>query len=1031
MVVLVCVFASGVLRGQTAGTRLEGRITAADGSPLKGAVVSIASGSAHPVVVNTDAHGGYRIVGLAAGDYKVVVTASGMQPGRVALTLNGAGRRRLNVTLQPVVAPANPAAEAAAAGVVGAETVRDLPLNGRSATDAATLEPGVSGSRAAASGASAQRGFGSQITISGGRPRQNDNRLDGVSVNDYANAPPGSAAGVNLGVDAVEQVQVLANNYPAQYGNSSGGIISSTTRAGSAEFHGSAFEFARNSALDTRNYFDLVKPAFSRNQFGGTLGGPLWRRRTFFFAAYEGFRQSLGVSQVTTVPTAAARAGQLSTGKVTVDPAVLSFVNAFYPLPNGPTLSSGDTGIFNFAGQQVTPEDYFDSRVDHKLGSRDQLIGTYMHDSATVRQPDEFNNKRTGYDSGRQVFSLNEVHSFSSDAVNSLRFGLSRVVATTGLSFSVGQAAASSTLFGTVPGQNAAMVAVPGLTAFSGGVGEQSNYHFHWTSLQGYDNFSWVRGRHLLKAGAEVERTRDNILGVSDPGGSFAFNSLGDLLANRPFSLSATIPGGVAERGYRQTIAAGYVEDRWAAIPRVTLSLGVRYEMATVPTEVHDKLTVLRNLTDAAPHLGAPLFANPTRKNVQPRVGLAWDVMGDGRTAVSAGFGIFDVLPLPYLFQFGELYSAPYYQFASSTSLTPGSFPGGAFADIAGSTAGLRAAYYEPKPPRSYVMQWNLSVQRQLASQTSATVSYAGSRSVHQPLRSEDANIVLPQLTPQGYEWPAPVGSGARLNPGVGRLTAMFWRSDAYYDALQAHLRTQIRRVGVQASYTWGKTIDTSSGSIVGDEYANSISSPLFFNPGINRGLADFNVAQNLEVNASWELPSPQRRGLARTALGGWQLGGVFEVSTGVPFTPTIGGDALGLNSTDPAIDVPNLVQTTGCRSLSNAGNPLHYIRTQCLAFPQPVTLRGNLGRNTAIGPGLIDLDGSLIKNTSIKRISSTFNVQFRAEFFNVMNHANFAAPLDNRNVFTPNGQPIANAGVITTTQTPAREVQLAIKAIW
>ena len=984
-------------------------------------------------MVITDAKGAYRTAGLIAGAYEVLVTAKGMQPCHVTVTITSVARQVLNIALQTAAPPSTPAAtaQAAGAGVVGAQTVRDLPLNGRSATDAATLEPGVSGSRAAATGASAQRGFGSQITISGGRPRQNDNRLDGISVNDYANAPPGSAAGVNLGVDAVEQVQVLANNYPAQYGNSSGGIISSSTRAGSNQFHGSAFEFARNSSLDARNYFDLIKPAFSRNQFGGTLGGPLWRQKTFFFVAYEGFRQSLGLSQVTTVPTAAARAGQLSTGNVVVDPAVLSFINAFYPLPNGQVLSAGDTGIFNFAGQQLTPEDYFDSRVDHSLSARDRLTATYMHDSATVRQPDEFNNKRTGYDSARQVFSFHEVHTLGKDAVNSLRLGIDRVVATTGLSFSIGQPAASSTAFGSVPGQNAAVVAVPGLTTFSGGVGEQSNYQFHWTSLQGYDDFSAVRGRHVLKAGAEVERTRDNILGISNPGGTFAFNSLGDFLANRPYSLAATVPGSVAERGFRQTIAAGYFEDHWAALPTLTLNLGARYEFATVPTEAQDRLTVLRNLTDAAPHLGAPLFANPTLKNVQPRVGLAWDPMGDGKSGVNAGFGIFDVLPLPYLFQFGELYSAPFYQYASSTSLTQGSFPAGAFAEVSGSSASLREAYYEPKPPRSYVMQWNMTLQRQLSAGTTVTLAYVGSRSIHQPLRSEDANIVLPALTTAGYQWPTPVGSGTRLNPNAGRITAMFWRSDAYYDALEAKVRTQSGRLGMQASYTWGKTMDTSSGSIVGDEYANSISSPLWFNPAINRGLADFNVAQNLEVNASWQFRAPQGSRLIRYALGGWQLGGVFEVSTGVPFTPTIGGDALGLNSTDPAIDVPDLVQAKGCGSLSNAGNPQQYIRTQCLTFPQPVTLRGNLGRNTVIGPGLIDLDGSLIKNTYINRISGTFNVQFRAEFFNLMNHANFAAPLDNRNVFTPNGQPVANAGVITSTQTPAREVQLAIKAIW
>jgi hypothetical protein len=1006
------------MHAQVAGAGLTGHIASSSGGPVAGASVSVTNAQdGRRTVLLSDAGGAYSAASLPPGQYEVNVSAQGFTAVSMEVTVGAKGLQAFDFVLQP------------SGGVVGAKTVREMPLNGRSATDAAVLEPGVSSARTQASGDSAQHGFGGQITISGGRPRQNDSRLDGISVNDYANTPPGSAAGVNLGVDAVAQVAVLASNYPAQFGNSSGGIVSLSTRSGTKDFHGSAFEFMRNSALDARNYFDLAKPSFSRNQFGGTLGGPLWKKRTFFFFAYEGLRQSLGISQQTTVPSASARAGKLSTGDVAVDPTALAFINAFYPLPNGAILSTGDTGIFNFAGQQVIPENYFASRVDHTLSRNDALVGTYMHDSATARQPDEFNNIGTGYDSSRQVFTLNEAHTFGKVAVNSFRFGISRVVATDGLSFASSNPAAYSPAFGSVPGQNAPSVLVPGLTNFTGGVGAQNRDFFHWTTIQSYEDLSVVRGKHELKAGAELFRSRDNIISLSDPGGQFQFNSLDDLIMNKPFSLAATIPGTKPEHGFRQWIFGAYAEDHWKALPTLTVNIGVRYEMATVLSEAHDKLTVLRNLTDAAPHVGSPLFANPTLRDFQPRVGFAWNPIKDGKTVVTGGFGIFDVLPLPYLFQTVEIASAPFYQEASSTSLPAGSFPGSAFAQLLGEST-LRQGYFEPKPPRSYVMQWNLSVQRQIAAGASLTVSYVGSRSIHLPLRVEDADIVLPTLTPQGYLWPQPANS-VRLNENAGRITAMFWRSDAYYDALETQLKARIGSAQIGASYTWGKTIDTSSGSMVGDEYANSVSSPLWFNPAINRGLADFNIAQNLEANYNWDIWTPGRPGFEALALGGWQFGGVFEVSTGVPFTATIGGDALGLKSTDPAIDVPNLLSGPGCKSLSNPGRPLGYIKTQCLAFPNPSTLRGNLGRNTIIGPGLINLDASLIKNTPVKRISDAFNVQFRAEFFNVLNHANFAAPLDNRNVFTPTGQPIGNAGVIDSTQTPSREIQLAVKAIW
>jgi hypothetical protein len=297
----------------------------------------------------------------------------------------------------------------------------------------------------------------------------------------------------------------------------------------------------------------------------------------------------------------------------------------------------------------------------------------------------------------------------------------------------------------------------------------------------------------------------------------------------------------------------------------------------------------------------------------------------------------------------------------------------------------------------------------------------------------EDADIVLPSLTPQGYLWPSPAGSGTRLNLNTGRLTAAFWEGNSFYDALQIQVKKKIgKELQIEGSYTWGKTIDTSSGSLVGDEYLNSISSPLWFDTKRNRGLADFNVAHNLEVNYTWDLDTPKwTAGFAAWAFGGWQLGGVFEASTGVPFTPGFAGDALGVKSTFPNIDVPNLSDGSGCGSLVNSGNPTHYIKTQCFSVPNPITLRGNLGRNTLVGPGLLNLDFSVFKNNYIKRISDTFNVQFRAEFFNILNRTNFAPPLDNRNIFDSSGNPIANAGLITSTQTPSRQIQFAVKVIW
>ena len=1023
------------VHGQVRDGTLSGSVTSSSGDPVANArmvIKNIANNEVRSVTANRD--GSYLVPNVSDGTYEITASKQGFVDAHATLTVPADGNSVVNLVMQTesaTQAGKGQASPSRSKGVVNSTNLSELPLNGRSASDVATLEPGVATARTQASG-QAQRGFGTQMTISGSRPRQNDSRLDGISVNDYANGPPGSALGVNLGVDAVEQFSVLTSNYPAQHGRSSGGIIGASTRSGTNEIHGSAYEFLRNSLLDARNFFDTQKPPFRRNQFGVSLGGPIRKDRTFIFGDYEGLRSSLGLTHVDTVPSPAARAGNLSSGHVVVEPNVLSFMNAFYPLPNGPLLGAGDTGIFTFSGQQVTPENYFTTKLDHKVSEQDSLFGTYMFDSGTVRQPDELNDKRTGYDSRRQVFTANETHTFRPHVLNSFRFGISRVAAITGLTFPSGTPSASDPSFGTVPGKNAAGVAVTGLTQFSGGLGSPSNFNFHWTSIQAYDDLSLNRAKHSLKLGFGVERIRDNILGVSDAGGVFSFNSLSDFLTNAPFSLSAAIPSAVSERGFRQTILGAYVQDDWRWRPNLTLNIGLRYEMATVPTEVQGKLTTLRHITDAAPHVGNPLFFNPTLRNFQPRVGLSWDPLGSSKTAISAGFGMFDVLPLPYLIQFNELFSAPFFKAGSATNLPAGSFPSGAFGIVAGSSNTFRQAYFDPNPRRNYVLQWNLTIQHELAKDLSAMVGYVGSRGVHQPFRVEDVDIVLPTLTPQGYLWPSPVNSGTRLNINAGRITAGFWTGDSYYNALEVQIKKKITRGSLQGSYTWGRSIDTSSGSLVGDEYSNSISSPLWFNPRLNRGLSDFNVAQNLEVNYTWEIGTPKWAARkAAWALAGWQVGGVFEASTGVPFTPGFGGDTLGLKSTDPNIDVPNLVAGPGCGSLVNSGNPVTYIRTQCFSVPNPITLRGYLGRNTLIGPGLVSFDFSLFKNNYIKRISDRFNAQFRAEFFNILNHPNFAPPLDNKNIFDSSGARVANAGFITSTQTPSRQIQFAVKLIW
>jgi hypothetical protein len=873
------------------------------------------------------------------------------------------------------------------------------------------------------------------MTISGGRPQQNNYRLDGISINDYSNGTPGSALGSTFGVEAIQQFSVLTSAYNAEYGKSSGGVINAITRSGTNDFHGEVYEFLRNSAFDARNFFDgNTVPPFRRNQFGVAAGAPIRRNHTFVFANYEGLRQDLGVTNVDITPSAAARNGTLSTGNVTVSPLVRPFLG-LYPLPNGALLEAGDTGIFQISTSQVTGEDFFTTRVDHAFSGSDSLSGTYIFDRSSVIQPDEFQNKLVRFHTREQVLALEETHIFGPQAVNSIRFGLLREPALIGDTSTVLTSLASDLSLGFVPGLPVGALRVPGVTNFSGGKNGVSFYNFHWTTIQGYDDFAITRGLHSIKLGLAFERIRQNMLSATNPNGVFAFSSLANFLTDKPRSLTASPVGNITPRAVRQSVVGAYAQDDWRLRPNFTLNLGLRYEIATVPTEVHGRISTLRNPTDpnSLNHLGDPFFYNPTLHNFAPRVGFSWDPFGNSKTAVRAGFGIYDNLPLPYLFELMILSEAPFFQSFSAGSLPAGSFPTRAFQSINGNPAALRYTYVEPHPHRNYVMQWNFNVQRDLGRNLTATVGYVGSRGVHQPFRVDDMNLVLPTLTPTGYLWPSPAGSGTKLNPNVGLLNGLMWGENTFFNALEVQVKKLMGHgFQLQGSFTWSKSVDSGSASIAGDSFANSQSSLPWFDLRLARGLSDFNVGRNLVISYTWNIPSPSSM-RPKWVLGGWELGGIYQARDGQPFSVIIGGDPLGEKSSDTtgSADAPNLVSGPGCSSLVNPGQPKNYIKVQCFGFPSPSTLRGNLGRNTLTGPGLSNFDASLIKNTHVPKISETFNVQFRWEVFNLLNRANFAQPLQNNTIFDQSGNPVAGAGLINSTQTPSRQMQFGLKVIW
>jgi Carboxypeptidase regulatory-like domain/TonB-dependent Receptor Plug Domain/TonB dependent receptor len=1140
------ILSSFPVHAQVAGGTFSGTITDPSDKTIPQAQVSItnvATGITTTVMTNSD--GFFSAPNLLPGEYEITVTAKGFNTEtRKGISLTVGAQQVFNLTLhvgsaaKTVVevtteAPAVQLASSEISAVVNATTVRELPLNGRSWTDLAALQPGVDTIQTqptfAVGADRGNRGFGQQLTISGARPQQNNYRLDGISLNDYANGAPGSVLGGNLGVDAIEEFSVLTSNYSAEYGKTSGGVVNAVTRSGTKAFHGSAYEFLRNEKLDAANFFEAgQRTLFRRNQFGGAVGGPMIKDRTFFFADYEGIRQAKGIPNVDFVPSATARRGllcpnpagappsnpctttQLTPGPNTdangVNLSVDKYLALYPPAAPGSLIGNGDVGVFTFSAQQIINENFVTTRIDHKFSARDSLFGTYMFDRTPYTSPDSMGNVLLGSLTSRQIVAAEETHSFTPTFVNAVRFGYNHESVNNNQSVTAINPAAADPSLAAFAGRDAAFVHVGGgLTDMSGGVGGLPTYLYRWNSFQGYDDAFFNRGTHAVKFGFAFERMLSKATALTDPNGIWTFGDLPSFLQGLPAKFQGGIASSLTPRNFRQNIIGGYVQDDWRTKPNLTLNLGLRYEMATVPTETNGKLVNLRNIMDLLPICGVlvpmscsgvgPLFSNPTLHNFEPRVGFAWDPFHNGKMAVRGGAGLFDVLPLPYQFTLLETQAIPFFQYITLRGIP--------FSQVPTVTTGnkLRSTFIDSNPKRNYVMQWNLNVQYQLTPSLASMVAYVGSRGVHQPFRVDEADLVIPtKPTPtSGYLWPQVDVNGnltsgpnaglppPTINTNFGSIRGMFYQGRSYFNALELQLAKRMSHgFQMQGTFTWGRSIDTSSATVAGDAFGNSISSLNWFDMKLTRGLSDFNVGRTLVVNGTWDLPFGKSfSGPAHWVADGWELGLILTVSDGVPFTPTWGtgsDPANTLSSDDFAF--PNRLGGSGCSTLTNPGNPNNYIKTttpQCFAVPTapdlafwnancdpaPVSLgygfdpqnpanpvpanngnpppawlpplacfnlRGNTGRNIVIGPGITSLDFSVFKNNHIKRISETFNVQFRAEMFNIINHANFAPPQvgdGNTDIFDGTGAPNPIAGALVRTTIPERQIQFALKIIF
>lgn len=1020
------------MSAQTVGGAISGSVTDTTGSAIVGArltVRNIATGSERQAV--TDARGEFHVPSLPPGEYRIEAEAPGFsrsvrlvrvkvgETTPVALVLSVAGVRE-EVVVEGVSGPVVQRQSAELGGVIERRQILDLPLNGRSFEQLALLEPGVISTTNRVSGLNTH---GLQININGAGSRSNSFLLDGTTVTDAFNAGVGSLANTFLGVDAVREFRVLTNAYSAEYGKAAGGIVSIVTKSGTNAFHGTAFEYLRNDNLDARNFFDPEKqPEFKRNQFGFSASGPIVRDRTFFFGTAEWLRERLGRTVVTVVPSLDARQGRLpdptNPGRfitVNVNPAVVPFLNLF-PLPNGRELGTG-LAEFSFPFSQNTNETFVQVRVDHGFSPKNNFFVRYTVDDADKIEPLNYPIVAIGSGSRNQYLTLEDTQVFSSAWVNTFRFSYAR---TNIFQRDEPQLPLSpDVLF--IPERNAlGMITIGGMPPFGGSrfrqQGQLQNL-YSWS-----DDMVVTRGSHVLKWGVLVERQQNKALSENFFAGGYDFAGLQQFLEGRPLRFTAASLDSEPVRYYFTNLFGVYVQDDFRVTHRLTLNLGLRLELASVPKEKFGRTVALPDvLRGSQVAVGKP-FENQ-KGNWAPRIGFAWDPWGDGRTALRGGFGIFyDINPIPYFIAF-NIVNPPFFRFLSVSNP---SFPRQSLA------AGVAAINVFPNDYRwqtPHTLQYNLTLEREIRENTVVTVSYVGSRGIN-IVRGGDVNAPIPVRLPDGrafFPERAP-----RRNPKFADIDLKRPDGNSWHNALQVRIRSQFGRdVHLQGSYTFARTIDEGQGIISFDALG---SMPQVLNPDdrhMERGLADFHRKHTLVVNTLWDMPFFKgSSGIVGALLGNWGVRGIITIQSGNPFTVGIQSDWVRNLNRRPGIARPNVKPGFTAERII-LGKPDRYFDPAAFELQEPGTY-GNMGRNNLIGPGLATVDWSFVKHFPLRLLGEEGHLQLRFEFFNLLNRANFGLP--QRIVFAGarrDEPPLGSAGRITSTTTSARQIQVALRVSW
>jgi hypothetical protein len=1028
LLTLVAWLLTGLAHGQVVGAAISGTVHDESGAPLPAANVTVRNletGAVRKLV--TDEAGRYSAPSIAVGRYELTASKAGFQSQvktginlvvgqtvSVGLTLP-LGEVRQVVTVEESPSPVTLSTQQTS-GLVNERQMKELPLNGRSYDELMTLNPAIvnySSQRSGGIGTS-NSAVGNMFAVSGHRPQENLFLLNGIEYTGASeiNNTPGGASGQLLGVDAVREFNVVTDTYGAEYGKRPGAQVSIVTASGTNQLHGTVYEFLRNSDLDARNFFDQDSiPQFQRNEFGGALGGPIRKDKLFLFGNYEGFRQHLGLSDVTLVPDNAARQGLLPnpSGKLTpvgVAPTAAPLLS-LWPVQNGPDLGGGVGEAFSHPLQTIR-EDFGTTRVDYNLSDRDSLFAVYTIDDSADNTPTV--NPLSGvFETLRaQVASLQEQHVFSPTILNTARLGFSRA----GYYFT---GYTPVNLPGWVQGDPIGAVVIGGGTALNGasqislaGTNAGSNLSAVRNLFTYDDHIAITRGIHQIEAGVWFQRIQANDNLAQYQYGQASFGSLASFLQGTVSTF--TVVGSPTPLGWRSLEGAGFIQDAMHLARTLELRVGFRFESTDGWNEAHGRASnylFSNGAIETNPRIANSVFTvNRAKFLPEPRLGLAWDPFGKGKTVIHSGFGIYRALLDSLDYRTSQ--NAPFNttQSVKNVALADLSMPLPAGGLI--SPSGIQPDAFTPS-----ILSYTFSIEQQIAPNTSLTFGYVGSHGYHEML-SLDANEPFPSILSSGtlyYPRNAPLA-----NPQLANTTTWFSEGVSSYNALEIDVNRRFSRgFQLRGVYTYSKSLDdgTAWNSSVAANAPGFVEFPL--NPKWDWGLATTDVRNVAVINGTWQLPFKHSKG--------WSLSGIATVQSGLPFTPQ-----LGFNPTNNG-DSRNPIRPSWNPTFTGPvilGGPNQYFNPNAFLVPANGTY-GNVGRDVLIGPGIATLDVSTLKDFVVNERTK---LQFRAEFFNVLNHANFNTP--NPVVFSSaSAMPATTAGVITSTSTTSRQIQFGLKLLF